>query len=78
MEDTSVYGTEKKQGATPVAQTVKHLPAMQETWVRSLGWEDSLEKEMATQSSIFAWEIPWTEDLGGLPSMGCKESDTNE
>ena len=78
MEDTSVYGTEKKEGATPVAQTVKHLPAMQETWVRSLGWEDSLEKEMATQSSIFAWEIPWTEDLGGLPSMGCKESDTNE
>ena len=61
-----------------MAQTVKHLPAMQETWVRSLGWEDSLEKEMATQSSIFAWEIPWTEDLGGLPSMGCKESDTNE
>ena len=78
MEDTSVYGTEKKEGASSVAQTLKHLPAMQETWVRSLGWEDSLEKEMATRSSIFAWEIPWTEDPGGLPSMGCKESDTNE
>ena len=49
-----------------MAQTVKDLPAMQETWVRSLGWEDALEKGMATQSSILAWRIPWTEELGRL------------
>ena len=49
-----------------VAQTVKNLPAMQETQVRSLIWEDALEKEMATQSSILAWRIPWTEEPGGL------------
>ena len=53
-----------------VAQTVKSLPAMQETQVRSLGWEDPLEKGMATHSSILAWEIPWTEEPGGLQSMG--------
>ena len=47
-------------GASLVAQRLKHPPAMQETWVRSLGWEDSLEKEMATHSSILAWKIPWT------------------
>ena len=56
----------------------KHLPAMRETWVRSLGREDPLEKEMATHSSILAWRIPWTEELGGLQSTGCKESDTTE
>ena len=49
-----------------VAQSVKILPAMQETQVQSLGWEDPLEKEMATHSSILAWRIPWTEDIGGL------------
>ena len=49
---------------------VKNLPAMQETVVQSLGQEDSLEKEMATHSNIIAWEIPWTEEPGGLPSMG--------
>ena len=53
-----------------VAQRLKCLPAMQETWVRSLGWEDPLEKEMATCSSILAWRIPWTEEPGGLQSMG--------
>ena len=53
-----------------MAQTVKNLPAMQETLVQSLGWEDPLEKEMKTHSSIFAWEIPWTEESGGLWSMG--------
>ena len=53
-----------------MAQTVKHLSAMQETWVRSLGWEDPLEKEIATHSSILAWRIPWTEELGGLESTG--------
>ena len=51
-----------------VAQSVKNLPAMQETWVRSLGQEDPLEKEMATHSSILAWRIPWTEEPGGLQS----------
>ena len=49
---------------------VKNLPAMQETQVRSLGWEDPLEKEMATHSSILAWRIPWTEEPGGLQSIG--------
>ena len=56
--------------ASLVAQTVKTLPAMQEIQVRSLGWEDPLEKGMATHSSILAWEIPWTEEPGGLQSMG--------
>ena len=56
--------------ASLVAQTVKNLPAMQETRVRSLGWEDALEKEMAIHSSILAWEIPWTEEPSGLQSMG--------
>ena len=54
----------------PVAQTVKILPAMQETWVQSLGQEYSLEKEMATHSGILAWNIPWTEEPGNLQSMG--------
>ena len=49
-----------------VAQTVKNLPAMQETQVWSIGWEDPLEKGMATHSSILAWRIPWTEEPGGL------------
>ena len=47
-----------------MAQMVKSLPAVQETWVQSLGWEDPLEKEMATHSSILAWKIPWTEEPG--------------
>ena len=49
-----------------VAQTVKNLPAMQETQIRSLSWEDHLEKEMAAHSSVLAWRIPWTEEPGGL------------
>ena len=53
-----------------VAQTVKCLLTMEETWVQFLGQEDLLEKEMATHSSILAWNIPWTEDLGRLQSMG--------
>ena len=53
-----------------VAQMVKHLPTMQETQVRSLGWEDPLEKEMASHSSTLAWKIPWTEERGRLQSMG--------
>ena len=59
-----------------VAQLVKNVPAVQETQVQSLGWEDPLEKEMAPQSSILAWRIPWTEEPGGLQSMGLQESDT--
>ena len=55
---------------TQVVQMVKKPPAMQETWVRSLGWEDLLEKEMATHSSILAWRTPWTEEPDGLQSMG--------
>ena len=55
--------------------SVKNPPAMQETQVQSLGQEDPLEKGMATHSSILAWEIPWTEDPGGLQSMGSQESD---
>ena len=53
-----------------IAQRIKHLPAMQETRVRSLGQEDPLEKEIATHSSILAWRIPWTEEPGGLQSPG--------
>ena len=53
-----------------VAQTVKHLSTMQETWVPSLGLEDPLEKEMAIHSSAIAWKIPWTEEPGRLQSMG--------
>ena len=49
---------------------VENLPAIQDTWVPSLGQEDPLEKEMATHSSIFAWGIPWTEEPGGLQSLG--------
>ena len=61
-----------------MVQRLKRLPAMWETWVQSLGQEDPLEKEMATHSSILAWRIPWTDELGGLQSMGHKESDTTE
>ena len=52
-----------------MAQPVKNLPALQETWFRSLGWEDPLEKGMATHYSILAWKVPWTEEPGGLQSM---------
>ena len=56
--------------ASQVAQMVKYLPAMWETQVRSLGWENPLEKEMATHSSIFAWKIPWMEEPSRLQSVG--------
>ena len=59
-----------------MVQTVKDLPAMQETQVRSLGWEESLEKEMATHFNILAWEIPWTEEPDSLQSMGSQKSNT--
>ena len=61
-----------------MAQTVKRLSTMQETWLRSLGWEDPLEKEMAIHSRTIAWKIPWTEEPGRLQPWGCKESDTTE
>ena len=64
--------------ASLVAHVVKNLRAMPETWVRSLGREDSLEKEMATHSSTLAWKIPWKEEPSGLQSMGPKESYTTE
>ena len=63
--------------AALVARAVKNLPAMQETWAQSLGWEDSLEEGMATHSSIRAWRIPWTE-ASDSSSWGCKESDTTD
>ena len=62
--------TNRMPNSSMVAQVVKHLPAMQETQVRSLGGEDPLEKEMATHSSTLAWKIPWTEELCRLQSMG--------
>ena len=64
---------------SPVAQQVKNLPAMQETqetWVRSMGQEDPLEKGMTTHSSVCAWRIPWTEEPGGLQSMGLQKNQT--
>ena len=63
--------------ASLVAQSVKNLPAVQETRVRALGWEDPLEKEMATHSSILGWKISWTQETGGHP-WGRKESGTTE
>ena len=65
MEITRLYKV-----VSLVVQLLKNLPAMQKTWVRFLSWEDPLEKEMATHSSILAWRIPWTEEPGGLQSMG--------
>ena len=57
----------------PGGSVVKNLPAVWETWVQFLGWEDPLKEEMATPSSIFAWEIPWTEEPGKLQSMGSQK-----
>ena len=58
----------------PDGIVVKNLPAKQETWVRSLSWDDPLEKEMATHASILAWRIPWTEEPGGLQSKGLRKA----
>ena len=68
----------ERYGGFLVAQTGKNLPAMQDIWVGSLGWEDPLEKQMATHSRILAWRIPWTEEPGRLESRGCKESANTE
>ena len=62
----------------PMQLSQQSLTAVQETWVQSLGWEDPLEKEMATHSNILVWRIPWTEEPGWLHSMGSQESDTAE
>jgi len=63
-----------EKGASLVSQMVKNLPAMRETWVLSLGQEDSLEKRMVTHSSILTWRIPWTEEPGRLQSMGLQRA----
>ena len=60
----------------PDGSVVKNPPAMQETWVGSLGQEDPLEKEMGTHARILAWKIPWMEELGGLQSMGLQKNQT--
>ena len=73
---SNIVCQKKKIWASLVAQLVKILPAVQETHVQPLGQGDHLEKEMATHSSILAWRIPWTEEPGGLQSMGSQESDT--
>jgi len=65
-----VFEPDSVSRASLVAQMVKNPPAMPETWVCSLGWEDPLEEGMATHSSILAWRTPWTEEPGGLQSMG--------
>ena len=65
------------QLALLVVQTIKNLPAMQETRVRSLGWKDPLEKGMATHLSILAWKTPWAEELGRLQSMGAQRVERN-
>ena len=65
-----IYFNTKVKWASLVAQVVKNLLAMWETWVQSLGWEDLLEEGMATHSSILAWRIPWTEENGELQSTG--------
>ena len=62
----------------PVAHTGKNLLVMQEIWVQSVGWEVLLEKGMATHSSILAWRSPWTEETGGLQSMGSQKLDATE
>ena len=70
IEPKVVFSVAYRTWASLVAQRLKHLPAMQETWVQSLGQEDPLEKEMATHSSILAQRIPWTEEPGGRQSTG--------
>ena len=70
MHNTLIVSTVQQSELAMVAQRLKRLPVMWETQVQSLGWEDSLEKEMATHSSVLAWRIPWTEEPGWLQSMG--------
>ena len=70
----TVLGQRVTKKVSLMAQMGKNLPVMQETWVQSLGQGDPLEKGMATSSSILAWKIPWTEESGGLQSMGSQRS----
>ena len=70
--------TKHRTSASLVALMVKNLPAVQATWVQSLGWEDPLEKGMATHSSILTWRSPWTEETGGYSPWGCKGLDVTE
>ena len=74
MHESEKISDKYDEDISLIAQLVKNLPAMQETWVRFLGWEDPLEKEMASHSSILAWETPWTDEPGGLQSMGPQKS----
>ena len=74
MVDTNKHRNKTNKEASLVTQTIKNPPAMQESWVRSLGWEDPLEKGKATHSSILAWKIPWTV----YSPWGHKESDMTE
>ena len=69
-QDKTYFNRLSRDHASLVAQMVKNLPAMWETQVRSLGWEDPLEMGMATHSSILTWKIPWTEEPGGVRSIG--------
>ena len=73
----SVLNSKYIKRVSLMAQMVKNLPTLREAWVRSLGWEDPLEKRMATHSSILAWRIPWTEEPGGLQSMGSQRAGHN-
>jgi len=68
--------TEEPEKGFPGSSAVKNLPAMEEMWVQSLGWEDPLEKEVATYFSILVWEIPWTEEPGKLQPMGLQRNCT--
>ena len=68
--NVKVYQNVYLKWASLVAQMVKNLPAVWETWVQYLGWENPLEEGMATHSNVLAWRIPWTEELGRLQSMG--------
>ena len=76
LEWRKVYYKDQAWGASLLTQSVKNLPAVQETWVRVLDWEDPLEKEMTTHSSILAWKIPWTEEPGRLQTVGLQELNT--
>ena len=78
LRNSNKYQIRNTLGASTVARMVKNLPAMQEAWVPSLGWEDSLEKEMATQASTLAWKIQRKRSPVGYSSWGRRESDTTE
>ena len=75
-ESSSGVSGQGSKGSSNLSSVVKNMPAKQEIWVRTLGREDPLEEEMAAHSSILAWSIPWTEEHGGLQSMGWQKSQT--